>query len=491
MFTTLNIGVVLFLIGILESIMAVIMLVPLGLELFFYETTHWHAFAESAFMAGFLGSILSLAFRPHGSIVLHVREAFLLTALVWVVTSLVAALPIYLSESWSGQTLSFIDACFEAVSGLTTTGGTTLIALDDAPRGLLLWRAMLQWIGGIGIIVMALSILPILRIGGMQLFRSESSDRSEKILPRLQQIASEIFKAYLALTFICTAALLLLGLSLFDAFCHSMSAVSTGGFSTHDASIAAFNSVGVEIVLIIFMTLGGSSLVLLVQSLRGQSSALFRDPQHRTYLFILALLIGILTLWRFLYDGVALLTSLRHVGFSVVSVMTTTGFIAQDYTLWGPFPVAIFLVLGSIGGCTGSTAGGIKIFRFQALFALAGSHLRQLRRPHGVYLATYNGQKISDTVALSVFTFVTLYLLALVLIALGLSAFGLDLVTSISGAATSLGNVGPGLGSLIGPDGNFASLSVCPKLLLMFAMILGRLELMTIIVLLMPSFWRD
>lgn len=491
MSATLNLGVVLFLIGILESIMAAIMLIPLALELFFYGTTHWHAFAQSAFMVGFLGSVLSLAFRPHGSIVLHVREAFLLTALVWVITSLVAALPIYLSEPWSQQTLSFTDACFEAVSGLTTTGGTTLMALDDAPRGLLLWRAMLQWIGGIGIIVMALSILPILRIGGMQLFRSESSDRSEKILPRLQQITSEIFKAYLALTFICTAALLLLGLSFLDAFCHSMSAVSTGGFSTHDHSISAFNSPGVEMVLAIFMILGGSSLVLLVQGLRGQVNILLRDSQHRTYIFIIILLIGVLTLWRFLHDDVELLMSLRQVSFAVISIITTTGFINHDYTLWGSFPMTVFLMLGIIGGCTGSTAGGIKIFRFQALFALARSHLRQLRRPHGVYLATYKGQEINDTIALSVFTFVTLYLFALVAIALSLSAFGLDLVSSISGASASLGNVGPGLGSLIGPGSNFASLSGGPKLILMSAMILGRLELMTIIVLLMPFFWRN
>lgn len=490
--STINFRVVAFILGILTCIMSAIMLIPLMAEMFYFPTKQWQPFAEGAFLSSFLGSLLALAFRPDKKLDLHVREAFLLTTLSWIVMPLAASLPFYFMKPWDGQqAISFTQACFESVSGLTTTGSTVLTNLDKAPGSIWLWRSMLQWMGGIGIIVMAMSILPVLRIGGMQLFRSESSDRSEKILPRLQQIVSEIFKAYLFLTLLCASALMFAGMTGVEALCHAMGTVSTGGLSTRDASIAGFHSLPIELIILVFMIIGGMSLIVVVQGLRTNPMKIFKDPQHQAYLGLIVAVVLILTFWKTLtyHDNFA--TNLRLVSFSVTSVLTSTGYTTADYSLWGPFAHIVFLILSLVGGCTGSTTGGIKIFRFQVLFSLSLSHLRQLRRPHGVYLARYRGQKISESIAFSVFTFVTLYLGIMGIIALALSACGLDFVTSLSGAASALGNTGPGLGPIIGPASNFSTISPTPLWILMVAMILGRLELLTVFVLIMPSFWRD
>ncbi len=478
---------VLFLTGALLSGITITMVVPLFAELLIYKTKLWAGFAISIFICGFFGTALTLANRPDGKISLGMREAFLMTSLSWVVLSIFAGLPFY----YSNLELSFTNACFEAVSSLTTTGATVIDDLDATSKGVLLWRALLQWLGGTGIIVMAMTIFPTLRIGGMQLFRSEFSDRSEKILPRVSQIATAILVAYTFFTVACAILLYWAGMPTFDSICHAMATVSTGGLSTKDASIGSYNNPLIEIIVIAFMILGGSTLILYVRLWNGDTKAIRRDSQFKVYLGIILFASIVISLWHWGINKIDFLTSLRQGTFATVSIITTTGFVTADYGKWGNFPVMIFFILSLIGGCTGSTTGGIKIFRFQVLFALTKAHLLQLRRPHGVYVPLYQEQKISDAVAFSVFTFITLYCFCLVALACILSAMGLDFMTSLSGAASAIGNIGPGLGDLLGPHTSFVRLSEGPKLAMMAGMILGRLELLTVLVLFIPSFWRD
>ncbi len=477
---------ILFVIGILLSGLAATMCIPLFVDAFIYGTRDWYSFLMGMCVTGFFGSAMALANRPEGKIQLGTREAFIMTTLIWIMMCLFAALPIY----WSRLNISFIDSCFEAVSALTTTGSTVLVGLDRMPKGLLLWRSILQWLGGVGIVVMAMTIFPALRIGGMQLFRSEFSDRSEKILPRVSQIASAILFTYVFFSVICFLMLLLAGMSTFDAICHAMTSISTGGLSTHDASIAAFNSPLIEAILCFFMFIGGSALILYVRLWNGDWKAI-RDSQLRVYAGFTLCSIIVLTFWYYCTQNQPFLTSFRYCSFSVISVITSTGYTLSDYSLWGSFASLLFFMLSFSGGCTGSTTGGIKIFRFQVLYQLAKSHLHQLRRPYGVYVPMYQNHKITEAVAFSVFTFLVLYCVSLAVISSALSAMGLDFLTSLSGAAASLGNVGPGLGSIVGPGTTFASINSGSKAIMMFGMILGRLELLTVLVLFMPSFWRD
>jgi len=475
-----------FLIGILLSIIAAAMLIPLSMDLLVYRTNEWRGFAISAFITGLVGTLLVLSNRS-GKISLGVREAFLLTTGSWVTTSFFSGLPFF----WSSLSLGFLDCWFESVSALTTTGSTVLANLGTVSKGILLWRSLLQWLGGTGIIVMAMTILPILRIGGMQLFRNEFSDRSEKILPRVSQIASAILSIYFFFTLVCAILLYLAGMKWFDAICHAMCTVSTGGLGTKDLSIGSFRSFSIELILMIFMIIGGTTFMLFVKLWHRNFKAVWRDSQLRVYLSIITIASLAGTFWLHLHQGVNFLDSLRHSSFAVVSVITSTGFATEDYSSWGTFPLVLFLLLSIIGGCTGSTSGGIKVFRFQVLTAVALSHMRQLRRPHGIYIPSYQSQKISENVSTSVLTFITLYTFCLIALTAGLSICGLDFITSLSGAASSLGNLGSGLTPLIGPHGSFVNLATSPKCLLMLGMILGRLELLAILILFMPSFWKD
>ncbi|MDP3372356.1 MAG: TrkH family potassium uptake protein [Candidatus Paracaedibacteraceae bacterium] len=477
---------VLFIIGILLSGLAATMSIPLFVDAFIYNTKDWHSFLIGMCITGFFGSAMALASRPDKKIGLGTREAFITTTLIWIAMCVFAALPIYFSRLH----ISFVDSCFEAVSALTTTGSTVLVGLDTMPKGLLLWRSILQWLGGVGIVVMAMTIFPALRIGGMQLFRSEFSDRSEKILPRVSQIATAILTTYIFFSILCFILLLLAGMNMFDAVCHTMTSISTGGLSTHDASIAAFNSPLIESILCFFMFIGGSALILYVRLWNGDWKAI-KDSQLHVYAWVTLAATIVMTFWYFCTHSHSLMQSFRYCLFSVISVITSTGYTLSDYSLWGPFASLVFFMLSFSGGCTGSTTGGIKIFRFQVLYQLAKSHLHQLRRPYGVYVPMYQNHKITEVIAFSVFTFLILYVVSLVFIALALSAMGLDFLTSLSGAASSLGNVGPGLGSAVGPGTTFASINMGSKIIMMFGMILGRLELLTVLVLFMPSFWRD
>jgi trk system potassium uptake protein TrkH len=449
------------------------------------QNPDWQVFALAAAFTLLIGVMLMLTARsPLRS--LNQRQAFVLTTLSWTSIPAFAALPFTFSE----LELSYTDAFFEAMSGITTTGSTVLTGLDFAPPGILLWRALLQWLGGIGIIAMAIAILPMLQVGGMQLFRTESSDRSDKVIPRAAQLITFIGFIYLGITLLCAFAYWVAGMTGFEAVAHSMTTIATGGFSTSDQSVGRFASPAVDAIGVIFMLLGSLPFVLYLRALRGNPGALWRDSQVRWFVAITATATLFMTAYLFIRLDLGVFGALRLASFNVVSIITGTGYATADFGLWGSFALTLLLFLMFVGGCAGSTTCGIKIFRFQVLYATAVTQIRRLLEPHGVFIAYYNGRPISGSVSDSVMSFFFLYAVSFAAIAIGLGLLGLDFLTALSGAATAISNVGPGLGDVIGPAGTFASLPDSAKWLLSLGMLLGRLELFTVMVLLAPAFWQ-
>jgi trk system potassium uptake protein TrkH len=470
--------------GWLLCLLAAAMLIPLAVDLLAGEHD-WRGFFAASGLTFFAGSLLLLATRGIAA-PLPPRGAFLLTTMTWLSAVVAGALPFHLGP----YELSLTDAIFESVSGLTTTGATVITRLDIAPPGLLLWRSLLQWMGGIGIIVMAIMILPFLRVGGMQLFRSESSDRSEKLLPSLGAIVQQIMLIYLLFTLACAMLLIAAGMETFDAINHAFTAVATGGFSTRDASVGAFANPAVEWTITGFMVLGSLPFIRYVAALNGRPLDLLKDTQIRFFIGSVSLAVLVMTLWLALGQGRPLLEALRRAAFNVVSIATTTGFASEDYTLWGPPAAALMLAMMITGGCTGSTTGGIKAFRFEILWISARIYLQGLFQPNRVGRATYAGRPIGTDIVIAVLSFVFFFMGSWGLLTVVLGMMGLDLVTAISAAASAIANVGPGLGPIIGPAGSFQPLSDPVKWVLSTAMLLGRLEFFTVLVLLHPDFWR-
>lgn len=480
----MNLQPVLYVIGILLSILALSMTLPMLVDLHAGHSD-WRVFFICILITSFFGGMLILT-NASDLIKINTRQGFLLTTLSWVSISLFGALPLWLSE----LDLSFTDAVFESVSGITTTGGTVITGLNEAPPGLLLWRAILQWLGGIGFIVMAISLLPFLNIGGMQLFRTESSERSEKALPRAAQVAENILKIYIVLTAACTIGYLLTGFGMFDAVCHAMATIATGGFSNYDTSFINNEHVGLEIVATIFMLLGSLPFILYFKSINNDPTLLFKDQQVRGYMAFLAVTIGALSLWMVIQEGWNLGEALRYVSFNVVSVVTTTGFASHDYTTWGLFPLSVFFFLMFMGGCTGSTTGGIKFFRFEIAYLITMGQLKKLISPNAVITPIYNGKPIPYDVLISILGFFFIYAISFALLSIGLSFTGLDYMSAMSSSVAALSNVGPGLGPITGPLGNFAGMTDTAKWLMSFGMLLGRLELFTVLVLFYSRFWK-
>ena len=472
-------------IGMLLIILGLAMLIPALLDLL-VDNIDWQVFLAASFLTTIAGGGLALTSRGSET-QLTLRNAFVLTTLSWLVMPAFAALPFSFSE----LELSYTDAFFEAMSGLTTTGSTVITGLDFAPPGILIWRALLQWIGGIGIIVTAIAVLPTLGIGGMQLFRLESSDSSEKVLPRTAQLAGTIGVLYVSLTAICALAYWSAGLSGFEAAAHAMTTIATGGFSTSDGSIGHFDSIAVDYIGTVFMIVGSLPFLLYFQALRGRPMLLWRDSQVRWFLIIASVLVATMALWQAFANDVALADALRFSSFNMISILTGTGFSTADYGLWGHFSVTIFFFVMFIGGCAGSTSCGIKIFRFQVLYAASRTQIDRMLRPHGVFVAHFNRRPIPEPVMDSVMSFFFLFGLSFAILALLLSQLGLDTLTALSGAATAIANVGPGLGEIIGPTGTFKPLPDEAKWLLSAGMLLGRLELFTVMVMFTRSFWRD
>ena len=475
-------------IGFMATVLGIGMVVPAAVDLLFDNMASAERFSMSAALCVSIGLLIYILAGSENE-PLRTKEMFLTTTLVWVCYTLLAAFPFYMSE----YHLSWTDSVFESMSGLTTTGSTILTGLDQMPRGLLLWRSMLQWLGGAGIVIVAIMILPALHIGGMQFFTTESSAQSERDLPTVVQNMRAFLIYLIGLTLACALCLKGAGMGWFDAANHALTTISTGGFSTHDASIGYFNSPLIEWILILFMALSGVPLVLGLYLIRGRWKPIKEDEQIAFYLKVVCFSAVFLTTLRWLSNHFVpkeVLTYFRESLFAIVSTMTTTGFVVDNYQLWGSFAIAFFMFLLMLGGCTGSTAGGIKMFRFTILFRATAVRLKSLVQPHGVFVPRYGRHVISDDILISVLVFIGLYLGTAIVTTLILSAYGLDFVTSFSGALSALSNVGPALGHTIGPDKTFASLPDGAKWILTFAMLVGRLEFVSVFVLFFPFLWR-
>ncbi|MEQ9040476.1 MAG: TrkH family potassium uptake protein [Silicimonas sp.] len=473
-----------YVIGLLVAALGVSMLVPMLVDVW-ADNGHAGVFLESAILTTMTGGLISLACANAVTGKMKLQQIFLIASGVWAVLPIFGAIPFIQGATEASLT----DAYFEAMSGLTTTGSTVFTGLDNLPAGLLLWRSMLQWFGGIGIIVVAMAFLPELRVGGMQIFRSEAFDTAGKVLPRAAEIASRISIVYVALTVFCIMAYIMTGMGLFDAVNHALTSLSTGGFSTRDASFGAFQGTA-EYVAAVFMVLASLPFVRYVQMLAGNSRPLFRDSQVQVFFAMTFLLVITLTLYRLFANKDDFFHALREATFNVTSILTGTGYASVDYQLWGAFPVAIFFFVGLIGGCSGSTCCSVKIFRYQIMATAIANQIRRIHSPHGVFQPKYEGQTLTEDVISSVTAFMTLFFVTLGILAVLLSATGLDFVTSVSGAATAIANIGPGLGDIIGPAGNFSTLNDPAKWILIFGMLIGRLELMVVFVLFTTRFWR-
>ena len=389
-------------------------------------------------------------------------------------------------------TFSISDAFFESMSGITTTGATVITNLDATPKSILLWRSIMQWLGGIGIIVMAITILPLLKVGGMQLFKMEGPLSTEKILPRTLEVATILISTYLVLTIICALLYWFFGMSVFDSVAHSMTTLATGGFSTHNNSIGFFENPNIEIIASVFIILGSIPFITYLKFVKGNKRIFLEDIQIKGLINILVISIIIMFAYLFFISNeLSIFDKLRISAFNVVSILSGTGYVTDDFGLWGKFSLIFFLFLMFIGGCAGSTACGIKIFRLQMLIIFLKNQIKKLISPNSVIVVKYNNQKITDDFIKSVITFIFSFLFIFLIIALLLSLTGLDFITAISGAASSISNVGPGLGDIIGPNGNYKNIPDVSKWVLSFGMLLGRLELFAILVLFFPSFWRN
>ena len=475
---------VLNILGILLAILSVTMLLPMIADIV-TGSSNWQAFAISALATGFVGVGLFLAHHNQADFDIGLRQAFLLTNGAWLSIGLFGALPFLLSD----LDLSVSDAVFEAMSGITTTGSTILPTIERASAGILLWRALLQWLGGIGIVVMALAVLPMLSVGGMQLFKTESYESADKVIPRATQLAGGIFIAYTSLTAIWAIMLGLAGMPGFDALAHAMTTIATGGYSTRTLSIAAFDSWLIEVIIIAGMIIGSLPFAHYVALTRGGWRQLWRDPQVRWFLALMMLVVSFIS-YHLMGMNYTLLEALRLASFNGVSVLTGTGYGTANYAAWGGFATTILLICMFIGGCAGSTTCGVKIFRLQVLASTIKVQIARLLSPHGVVIAYYNKRPVADSVMDAVMGFFYLYILCFVILAVFLGMTGLDFQTALSGAATAISNVGPGLGEIIGPNGHFGDLPVAAKWAMCVGMLLGRLELFTVLVMMHPGFWR-
>ena len=473
-----------YVIGLLVAILGATMLLPMLAD-FIEGRGEWHVFLASAVITVLTGSVLAMSCSNGVGEGLTIRQTFLLTSGVWVALPVFGAIPFLFGET----ELRFVDAYFEAMSGLTTTGSTVISGLDDLPWGLLLWRGILQWLGGIGIIVVAMVFLPELRVGGMQIFRSEGFETMGKILPRAQEIAGQISLIYVFLTVVCGLVYAGFGMSFLDATVHAMTTIATGGFSNYDSSFSRFSG-SMEYVAAVFMILAALPFVRYVQLANGHTASLWEDSQIRAFLAAIAVLVVVMSVFLTTVFPHHWEQAFRESLFNITSIISGTGYASVDYMVWGSFPVMLFFLIGLIGGCAGSTACSIKVFRYQLLFASIKTQIRRIRSPHGVFMPSYDGRPVSRDVLTSVMSFFMFFVLSMGVLSWALALTGLDFITSVSGAATALANVGPGLGDQIGPSGNFAGLNDGAKWLLTIGMLVGRLELLAVYAIFTVQFWK-
>ncbi len=471
--------------GTVICVVGFLLFIPLITEII-YKTESWQSYAVPILLYLIVGGSLVIT-NKNIELKVTVKEAFLITVLAWVFFAFLCAIPFIYTQI----NLSFVDSLFESMSGITTTGSTILSNLDDLPKGILIWRALLQWIGGIGILLIALVILPFLRIGGMQIFHLEGDDPYEKFLPKISSVVSKIIMVYMTLTTLLFILYYLAGMQLFDALAHSFTTISTGGFSTHNDSFAFFNNTKILLISVIFMVIGSFPFLVIAQTSLNNFFAVFKDHQTRTFLFILLISISIIYFFAQEYVSGNIFEKIIAIAFNTISIISGTGFVSENFENWGNYASVLFLILMFIGGCAGSTTGGLKIFRFQILFKYIRLHLKRMLQPHVIIASHFNGKKIPESTYESVMSFFFLYILTFAVSALLLSFSGLDFLTCTSASASAISNVGPGLGEIVGPNGNYSTLTNYSKIVLILTMFLGRLEMLTIFILFIPSFWKN
>ena len=477
-----NYKTVFFTLGILQIILGVSMFIPIIVQFFYSEIDS--SFFGSSIVTIIFGTLFFLSNLDHDK-KLNLQQAFLLTALSWISIAVFGSLPFV----FSSIELSITDSFFESMSGITTTGSTIISDLENAPKGLLLWRAILQWLGGIGIIVMAITLMPIMNVGGMQLFKISSNDSSEKILPKSKEIALRLIYIYSGLTGLCAITYWIFGMSKFDSLTHSMTTIATGGFSNYNESIGYFNSLPIEVSSMFFIILGSIPFIAYIKFISGNKKIFLNDIQIKTFLKIIIFTVIILSIYLLFSNQENF--SLRSIFFNTISILSGTGYVNAEFDRWGSFPITLFLALMFIGGCAGSTACGVKIFRIQILYLFILNQLKKIIYPKGVFVIKYDQSAVDEKFIASIISFIYFYIVIFFILTTLLSLTGLDFITAISGAATSISNVGPGLGPIIGPNGDFSSLPDLSKWILTVGMILGRLELFAILVLFLPSFWKN
>ena len=477
-----NYKTVFFTLGILQIILGIFMFIPIIAQFFYQEIDS--SFFGASIVTIIFGTLFFLSNLDHEN-KLNLQQAFLLTALSWLSVAIFGSLPFF----FSNLDFSFTNAFFESMSGITTTGSTVIVNLENMPKSILLWRAILQWLGGIGIIIMAITLMPIMNVGGMQLFKISSNDSSEKVLPKSKEIALRLIYIYSGLTMMCALTYYGFGMNFFDSITHSMTTLATGGFSNYNESIGFFDSLAIETSAMIFIILGSLPFITYIKFINGNKTIFFSDTQIKTFFKIIFISILILSIYLVFNNSSSY--NIRSIFFNVISILTGTGYVNAQFDNWGGFSLLIFLSLMFIGGCAGSTTCGVKIFRFQILYLFIINQLKKIIYPKGVFIIKYNQSSIDEKFISSIISFIFFYFVIFFILTALLSLTGLDFITAISGAATSISNVGPGLGPEIGPNGNFSSLPDVSKWILSLGMILGRLELFAILVLFLPSFWRN
>ncbi len=479
-----NYKTVFFTLGVLQIILGIFMIIPIIIQNVYGEFDSSFVIASIITLVfGILFVISNLDYDKK----INLHQAFLLTSLSWITIAIFGALPLFFSK----LNLSFTDSFFESMSGITTTGSTIITNLEGAPKSILLWRALLQWLGGIGIIVMAITLMPIMNVGGMLLFKVLNTDSTNEILPSSKEISIKLIFIYTILTLLCAFSYKVFGMNVFDSLTHSMTTLATGGFSNYNDSIGYFNNNKIEWTAILFIILGSIPFIAYVKFISGNKKIFLSDTQIKTLIKLIMFSIMILFCYLLIKDNNFSLSNIRSISFNVVSILTGTGYVTQEFDKWGSFPLFYFLILMFIGGCAGSTTCGVKIFRVQILYKFIVNQLKKVIYPRGIFVIKYENNNVNDKFLASIISFIYLYIIIFFTLTALLSITGLDFITSISGAATSISNVGPGLGTIIGPNGNFSELPDISKWILSAGMILGRLELFAILVLFLPSFWRN
>ncbi|WP_290690893.1 MULTISPECIES: TrkH family potassium uptake protein [unclassified Haematobacter] len=473
-----------YIIGLLVAVIGLAMLAPLALEVAL-RTPHWRPFAEGAIVTVLTGALVALACRGESRQGLTIRQSFLLTTGTWIVLPFFGALPLMIGAPHANLT----DAYFEAMSGFTTTGTTVFVGLDDLPRGTNLWRAMMNGMGGLGIVIVAMIFLPVMRVGGMQFFRSEGFDTLGKVLPRAIDIAGALLRLYIVLTVTFIVIFRMLGLSAYDATVMALSSVSTGGFSSYDDSFARFGP-GPQWAAVVFMIIASTPFIRYIQLVRGDPTPLWRDVQVRAYLRWLFYAVMLVFLYRTLVSGAPVVQTLQESAFNVVSLFSGTGLTTADASTWGQFPLTVVILAGLVGGCTSSTGCSIKVFRFLILFQAIRSQILRINSPHAMHPVRLEGRVVDSDVLNSVILFFTIFMLSLGVLTLGLSVCGLHFRTAMTAAWTAIANVGTVYGPEVEASGAVAGFPRTAKWLMTFGMLLGRLELIAVFVLLMPRFWR-